>query len=192
MLPLRQPGWLRGLEVAAGLIALVSAVFVLADPGLGVATLVIILSVGLILAGIRSLSLWGYGGMARTHRTLSAVWGVLAIIFGIIVAIFPGLALLTLIELFAIGLLIYGVGRLSLAMSLKATSSGARGLIVVVGVLDIILSVAVLALPGVALLTLAFLLGVGLLFIGVEMLISGINGRTWLGQVVNEAEKKMP
>ncbi len=190
LIPLRQPGWLRGLEVATGLFALVSAVLVLADPGLGVATLVVILSVGLILAGIRSLSLWGYGGMARNHRTLSAVWGVLAIIFGIIVALFPGLALLTLIELFAIGLLIYGIGRFSLAMSLKATSSGMRALIVVVGVLDIILSVAVLALPGVALLTLAFLLGVGLLFIGIEMLISGVIGRTWLGQVVHDVEKK--
>jgi uncharacterized membrane protein HdeD (DUF308 family) len=183
---------MRGFEVVTGLIALVFAVFVLADPGLGVATLIVILSVGLIIAGLRSVSIWVYGGMARNHRTLSAIWGVLAIIFGIIVLIFPGIALLTLIDFFAIGLLIYGLGRLSLAMLLKTTSSGARGFIALVGIVDIILAAVVLALPGLALLTLSFLLGVGLLFIGIEMLISGINGRTWLGQVVHEAEKKMP
>jgi uncharacterized membrane protein HdeD (DUF308 family) len=58
---------------------------------------------------------------------------------------------------------------------------------VAVGVLDVILSIAVILLPGLALLTLAVILSAVLLVSGVEMIISGANGRTWLGEIVKAA-----
>jgi hypothetical protein len=42
-------------------------------------------------------------------------------------------------------------------------------------------------MPGLALLTLAVILSVALIVSGVEMIISGAIGRTWLGEIVKAA-----
>jgi uncharacterized membrane protein HdeD (DUF308 family) len=184
----KQPGWLRGLEVGAGLLSLMLALSVFVFPGLGVATLIVLLAVGLIFAGVRSVSVAGYGSFSKDLRALGAITGVLSIGLAVIVMIFPGLALLSLITLLCFGLMAYGVGRLSLAYSLKATSTWLRGAMVAVGILDVILSVAVVLLPGVALLSLVVILGLALFLTGVEMCVSGAVGRTWLDDAAKAAE----
>ena len=185
---LKQPGWLRGLEVGAGLLSLIVAMSVFVFPALGVATLIFLLAVGLIFAGARSVSVAGYDRLSKSVRALGVTSGVLSIVMAVSVIAFPGLALLSLIVLLSFGLVFYGVGRLSLAYSLKATSTGLRALVAAVGVLDVMLSVAVVLLPGVALLSLVVILGLALFVAGVEMCVSGAVGRTWLGDVVKAAE----
>jgi uncharacterized membrane protein HdeD (DUF308 family) len=185
---LKQPGWLRGLEVGAGLLSLMLAISVFVFPALGVATLIVLLAVGLIFAGARSVSVAGYGRLSKSVRALGAITGVFSIVLAVSVMIFPGLALFSLITLLCFGLIFYGLGRLSLAYSLKATSTGLRGVIAAVGILDVILSVVVVLLPGVALLSLAVILGLALFVSGVEMCVSGAVGRTWLGEVAKAAE----
>jgi uncharacterized membrane protein HdeD (DUF308 family) len=183
----KQPGWLRGLEVGAGLLSLMVAISIFVFPALGVATLVFLLAVGLIFAGARSVSDAEYGRLSKSVRVLGAISGALAIIMAVSVIIFPGLALLSLIVLLSFGLVFYGVGRISLAYSLKATSTGLRAMVAAVGVLDVTLSVAVVLLPGVALLSLVVILGLALFVSGVEMCVSGAAGRTWLGDVAEAA-----
>ena len=185
---LKQPGWLRALEILTGVLAVILCVVVLVYPGLGVASLVIILAVALIFVGIRSLIVASHKRIPKGYRVLNAVFGVLALFFGIIIPALPGVAVLTLVELLAIGLIFYGAGRIWLAYQLKTLSSSFRALIATVGVLGIILSALVLALPGLALLTLVALLAVILLFYGIEMIVSGAIGRTWLGEVVAAVE----
>ena len=80
MVTLKQSGWLRGLEIVIGLLVLVSGVLVIIFPGLGVATLVILLSIGLIFAGIRSISLVGYSGLSKGLRAVSAIAGIISVI----------------------------------------------------------------------------------------------------------------
>ncbi len=185
---LKQPGWLRGLEVGAGLLSLTLAISVFVFPALGVATLVFLLAVGLILVGARSVSVAGYGRLSKSIRALGAITGVLSIVLAVSVMTFPGLALFSLITLLSLGLIFYGIGRVSLAYSLKATSTWLRVAIAAVGILDVILSVAVVLLPGVALLSLAVILGLALFMTGVEMCVSGAVGRTWLGDVAKAAQ----
>jgi uncharacterized membrane protein HdeD (DUF308 family) len=181
---LRQPGWVRGLEVVTGLFAVATGILVLLFPGLGIATLVVLLSIGLTFAGIRSFLIAGLDGLSKGVRALSGVAGILTLVLAVVVILFPGFAVLTLILILSWGLLLYGFSRLLLAYSLKATAGWLRSLIGAVGVLDVILSAAVIAIPGAALLTLAFLLSLVLLVSGVEILISGAVGRTWLGNFV--------
>jgi len=183
---LKQPGWLRGVEVVTGIFAMLTGILVLVFPGFGIATLVILLSIGLIFAGIRSLSVVGLGRLSKGLRALGAVAGILSLVLAMVVTLFPGIAALTLVLLLSWGLLLYGFSRTLLAYSLKATSGWLRGLIGAVGVLDVILSAAVIAIPGAALLTLAFLLSLVLLVSGTEILISGAVGRTWLGNIVED------
>jgi len=184
---LRQPGWLRGVEVATGFLAALAGVLVLASPGLGFTTLVVLLSIGLIFAAVRAISLVGHSRLSKGMRALSGIAGFLSLVLALIVLLFPGYAALTLVLLLSWGLLLYGFSRILLAYSLKATAGWLRGLIATVGVLDVVLSAVVIAVPGVALLTLTFLLSLVLLVSGVEILISGVVGRTWLGNIVKAA-----
>ena len=188
---LKQPGWLRGLEIVTGLLAMVLGILVLALPSWRVATLVALLSIGLIFAGIRSISLAGYSILSVGLRAVSAITGILSLILALLVLIFPGYAVLTLIIFVSFGLIVYGVGRLFLAYALKETLGWIRGMIVAVGVIDIILSVVVLALPNLALLTLAIILALVLLVSGAEMIVSGAIGRTWIGTMVKAVTEEM-
>jgi len=185
---LKQPAWLRGLEVAAGLLSLMFAISVFVFPALGVATLVVLVAAGLIFAGARSVVVSGYGRLSKSLRALAAITGILSIVLAFFVMAFPGLALFSLITLLCFGLIFYGVGITSVAYSHKAMPTGMRGAMATVGVLDIILSVTVVLLPGVALLSLVAILGLALFLAGMEMCVSGAVGRTWLGDVAKAAD----
>ena len=184
---LKQPGWLRGLEIITGLLAIVLGVVVLVFPGWGVSTLVFLLSIGLFFAGIRSISLVGFSSLPTGMRVLSAVAGLISLILAVLVAIFPGYGDLTLLIIVSYGLIVYGFSRIFLAYTLKMTVGWIRGTLVAVGVVDIILSIVVVVLPSLALLTLAAILSVVLLVSGAEMVVSGAIGRTWLGDIVKAA-----
>jgi uncharacterized membrane protein HdeD (DUF308 family) len=188
---LKQPGWLRGLEVVTGLLAMVFGVLVFIFPGWGIGTLIVMLSIGLFFAGIRSISLVGCKSLSSSLRILSAISGIISLILALLVALFPGYGELTLLMLVSFGLIVYGFGRIFIASTLKTTVEWIRGMMVVVGVLDVILSVVVLVLPSLALLTFAVVLSVVLLVSGAEMIVSGAIGRTWLGDLVKAAKDEM-
>jgi uncharacterized membrane protein HdeD (DUF308 family) len=179
------------LEIVTGLLAIVFGVLVFVFPGWGVGTLVVLLSVGLFFVGIRSISLLGYSSLPTSLRILSAISGIISMVLAALVALFPGYGALTLLMLVSFGLMIYGFGRIFVASTLKATVGWLRGMMVAVGVLDVILSVLVLVLPGLALLTFAVVLSVVLLVSGAEMIVSGAIGRTWLGDLVKAAKDEM-
>jgi uncharacterized membrane protein HdeD (DUF308 family) len=188
---LKQPSWLRSLEIVTGLLAIVFGVLVLVYPGWGVGALIILLSIGLIFAGVSSVSLAGYSLLPNGIRAMGVISGILCLILALLVIIFPGFGVSTLIIIVSFGLLIYGVSRIYLSSTLKGTEGWIRGMLVAVGVIDIILSVAVIVLPNVALLTLAYILAFVLIISGVETIISGAVGRTWLGEMVKAASNEM-
>jgi len=188
---LKQPGWLRALEIVTGLLTIVLGVLVFVFPGWGVATLVLLLSIGLFFIGIRSISLLVYSNLSKSLRVVSAISGILSLILAVLVVLFPGYGALGLLILVSCGLIVYGSGRIFLAYALKETIGWLRPMGVAVGVVDIILSVFVLVLPGLALTTFAVLLAVVLLLSGAEMIVSGAIGRTWLGDLVKVAKDEM-
>ena len=188
---LTQPGWLRGLEIVTGLLTIAFGFFVFAFPGWGVSTLVILLSIGLIFAGISSISLVGSTLLPNGLKALGGISGIISLILALLVIIFPSYGVSTLIIFISFGLLVYGVSRIFLASNLKSTEGWIRGMIVAVGVIDLILSVVVIVKPNLALLTLTIILSIGLIISGVQMIISGAVGRTWLGEIAKAAADEM-
>jgi uncharacterized membrane protein HdeD (DUF308 family) len=188
---LKQSGWLRGLEIVTGLLAIVFGVLVFAFPEWGVSTLVILLSVGLFFIGFRSIALVGLKSLTKSIKVLNAVTGVISLILAALVVIFPDYGIGTLLTFVSLALVVHGFARLFLAYALKETTSLIRGLMVAVGVVDVILSVVVLFLPGLALLVFASVLRVLLIVSGAEMVASGVIGRTWLADFVDAAMKEM-
>ena len=102
---------------------------------------------------------------------------------------FPGYGVETLLLFLSFGLIIYGCSRLLLGFILKVPS-WIRGMLVTVGIIDLILSTLVLLFPGLALLTFATILGLLLLISGAESIISGVNGRTWLEDTLEMIKKE--
>jgi uncharacterized membrane protein HdeD (DUF308 family) len=174
--PVKQPGWLRGLEVGAGLLTIILGIGGIIFPGLNIATLIYILSFGLFLAGARSISLVGYGDLPLGQRVLSGISGIISLIFALAVLFQPGLGVTTLIVLVSYGLVVYGLGRIGLAYMLRGEGGWFSAVMAIVGVVDIILAVVVIALPGLALMTLVLLLSLALLVSGAEMIVSGVKG----------------
>jgi|SRR5271157_2407872 len=192
MIPIpKQPAWLRGLEIATGVLTLVLAAIVLAYPGLALATLIVLLSFGLIFLGVRSVGIFAHKHLPSGHRWLSLISGILSFFLAVFVLIFPGYALLTLIWLLSFGLLFYGIWIISVAYMRKTTSGGLKALSIVIGILDIILSVMVFVYPGLALASLVVLLGAAMLLSGIETIVSGVVGRTWLGEMMETVRKEM-
>ena len=188
---LKQPNWLRALEIVTGLLAIVLGILVLVSPSWSISTLIILLSFGLFFTGIRSISLVGFKSLSSSLKALSVISGITSLILAVVVLLLPGYGLLTLLILVSFGLMVYGFGRIFLASVLKTTLGWVKGMMVAVGVVDIILSVLVLVLPKIALLTFAIVLAVVLLVSGAEMIASGAIGRTWLGDLVKAAKDEM-
>jgi uncharacterized membrane protein HdeD (DUF308 family) len=187
---LKQNGWVRALEIITGLLTIVFGILVFAFPGWGVTTLIFLLSVGLFFIGFRSIALVGLKDLPTGIKVLTAVTGVISLILAALVVVYPGFGLVTLLTFVSFGLLVHGSARLILAYALKETVSWVRGLMVAVGVANVLLSIAVLFLPGLALLVLTSVLAVLLLLSGAEMVASGVIGRTWLGDFVEVAIKE--
>ena len=185
---LKQPGWLRGLEILAGILTIVFGILILAYPEWAIETLILLLSIGLFFAGVRAIALVGVSSLSMGLRALSVMTGIICLISAVVVVLSPGYGAATLLTFVSFGLMVYGFGRIFLGSALKGAPGWIRGMSAFVGVLDAILSVAVLLLPSVALLTLAVILSVVLVVSGVEMIVSGADGRTWLGEIVEAAK----
>ncbi len=94
-------GWRRLLNLILSALAIIIAAAVIANPFIyGSLTLVYLLGLALLFAGIASAARGTAGGL---------IVGILGIIIGFAVIIFPGLGLATLVFLLAVFLVIFGL-----------------------------------------------------------------------------------
>jgi uncharacterized membrane protein HdeD (DUF308 family) len=98
--------------------------------------------------------------------------GVLALIAGLIVLVRPGAGLLALVWVVGVYLIVAGVLQLAGAFSEPQPWLGA-----LLGVLDIVLGIIILAVPGLGLVTFAVLFGIGLVVRGAVAVAEGIRLR---------------
>jgi uncharacterized membrane protein HdeD (DUF308 family) len=174
----KMPSWIRAAEVILGLVSLVAGIYVLAYPGVAIATLILLLAVGLIFLGWRDIVLGAMGKFLPSWlRAANVVLGILAFVLSVVVLAEPGFAVLTLILLLYVALFVRGVAGVTMGAAGKHFSTMLRGLSVGVGILSIILAIVFLALPALAVATLVVLLSLGLLITGLESIAVGAIGR---------------
>ena len=182
---------MRGLEVVAGLIAIVLGFYVILNQTIAILTLLVLLSWALILIGIRQIAM---GAAAKWRpagtRGLGVAAGVLSLILGFIVIAYPGLGVATLILLLFFGLVAFGVAEISVGAKARFIRGGLRGFFVVIGVLNLIFALVVLLFPKLGVLTLALLLSVALIVNGIELVVSGAVGRLRVVGVTAAASRK--
>jgi uncharacterized membrane protein HdeD (DUF308 family) len=170
----KSPGWMRAAQIGLGVIALVLSVYILAYPVLTFVTIVLLLGVVLFVVGVERIiqgivasgkSRWGTIGL-----------GILVLIISIIVMAFPGAFGVFLIILLAIGLLFDGIARVYHGATDKTRGRWSRIFSIAAGVIEIVLSLTILAAPVIGAELVSFLLAIALLIVGIQIIVAGITG----------------
>jgi uncharacterized membrane protein HdeD (DUF308 family) len=170
-----QPGWIRLFRIIFGLVAIAASFFVLAEPGLGVFTLVLLLSFAMIMLGVARLArAFSHSLFSKGHRAFDAIVGILGIMLGLFVLADPLLGASTLVLLLAFATMIYGVGSIVIGAWVARLAKWVRALLLMIGLFAIVFAFIVLGDPALGIFTLVILLAVSLMVNGIESIVSAI------------------
>jgi len=173
--------------VFIGLISVVLAVIVLANPALSVDKLLFLLAGAVALNSVRTIIAGGHllrptpGGWSirawgwRAYRELGILGiGLIAVGLAALAALDPSLALAAAVFLLAVALIAQGIGRI-MEGSGTGPPNWLRSSGMATGAIIVTLVVASLAFEGLAVLGFAILVGVILLISGIETVVTGLH-----------------
>lgn len=170
----------RILQVILGGIAIALSLGVIFNPGLGIATLALLLSATLLIVGIERV-VTGFTQLNRSSKLSkfgNISLGALVALLGITVLAVPVFATEVLVTLLAIGLLFIGIARIIHGLKDKNISKWSKGSLVGVGILSLAVSFMVFAYPALGVFFLTLVLGINLLIIGIQSVAYAISGRS--------------
>ena len=154
-------GW--WLLLLVGVLSIVAGVIILLKPSNSLATLAVIAGIFLLLDGI--LELVSSFMRSTRNRGLVALLGVLSAIVGVLLIRHPIGGVTAVALLIGIWLIAVGVIRLATAFE----EYGHRAWHAVVGVVELIAGIVIVANPNIGFATLAILVGVGFILNGIGM-----------------------
>ena len=174
---MESPRGTRILQIVLGGIAIALSLGVIFNPGIGIATLALLLSVTLLVVGIERV----VTGLTQSNRSKLSKFGnislgALVALIGIAVLAFPVFATEVLVTVLALGLLFIGIARIIHGLTDKNISKWSKGSLVGVGILSAAVSFVVFAYPSLGVLFLTLVLGINLLIIGVQSVAHAISG----------------
>jgi uncharacterized membrane protein HdeD (DUF308 family) len=121
----RESGWLRALFALLAIISFVISIYLLGHAGLTLLLLAILLGAYWIAQGIIELLL-GIEHPEMPGRVWILVFGVLSILAGAVVALFPGTSLVFLTYVLGFWLILLGVGLVLRGWTFRATARSTR------------------------------------------------------------------
>jgi uncharacterized membrane protein HdeD (DUF308 family) len=158
------------LSVITGLLMIVLGGLFIAKPGLSLATIILLLGIFVIVYGVALVVM---GLMGRTEsRGWSVAVGVLAVIFGIVVFVWPGATSLAILYVFAAWALISGIADIAHAF-MSGLSGGQRVWLVIIGLLGIAVGIVFFVHPVSGIVALLWVAGIYLIVLGVLRIIAG-------------------
>ena len=159
------PSWGWWLLVLIGIVSVVAGGILVAKPSHSLATLSVIFGIFLLIDGIIDVA--SSFGRGEEDRALTAIFGLLAIVIGILLIRHPTSAVS------AIGLIIgiWLVAAVALRLLRAFAFGGHVVLRVLIALLEIVVGVIVVSDPHIGYATLAILLGIWLI----------VNGLAWIG-----------
>jgi uncharacterized membrane protein HdeD (DUF308 family) len=159
------PSWGWWLLVLIGIVSVVAGGILVAKPSHSLATLSVIFGIFLLIDGIVDVA--SSFGRGEENRALTAIFGLLAIVIGILLIRHPTSAVSAIGLIIGIWLVAAGALRL-----LRAFAFGGHVVLrVLIALLEIVVGVIVVSDPHIGYATLAILLGIWLI----------INGLAWIG-----------
>jgi len=100
----------RVIDIIAGILSIVLGFVVLADPLLGVGTLVFLLAFAAMIYGITTIALGAVAKrLQKWSRAFLIIAGIVSVVFSFVVLDFPALGILTLTVMLAVSFLMSGI-----------------------------------------------------------------------------------
>src|SRR5262245_35165531 len=173
--------------IVSGLLAAILGVVILVWPGPSVEVASGVFGVYLVASGAAMVVLAFSLPTSAAGRVLNFVSGVASVILGILAFrhFGEGYATLLLAIWIGVGFIIRGVS--ALATSIADKQLPGRGWAIFFGIISVIAGVVVLAYPFDSIVTLAFVVGIWLIVLGVMEVISGFGMRSDVKKVENPA-----
>lgn len=156
------------LTVLFGVVALVS-------PGIALLALVYVFGFYALLEGVAAVA-FGIRARGTPHWGWAVAQGVVSVVAGVVALVWPGPTALTLLFLVAFWAIVLGVAEIGEAFTVRGRGMRSWVWTLVAGVLNVVVGVVLLVLPGSGILALLWL-------IGVFAIASGIAGIGWAFQV---------
>jgi uncharacterized membrane protein HdeD (DUF308 family) len=170
----KSPGWLRGVQIGLGILVVILSIYALAYPGAAFVSLVLILGIILFIVGIEKIISGIFLPIRGRWATIGL--GILILIFAGFVIAFPGFT--TWIITVFIGIALLFGGAASIAQGFSGRESGwKKAFLIGVGALLIILGIMVLVSPVFGAQFAGFVIAIGLLIAGIQMIAVGATGR---------------
>ncbi len=160
-------------QIVLGAIAIVLSLVIIINPGIGIATLIILLSLILLVSGIERIAVGIHPHYTKSSRIGNIILGAISIGLGITVIVFPAFATIFLVTLLAIGLFFLGLARIIQGATNTIISKWSRAFLIGTGILSLVISSVVFAYPIAGIILLTVLLAISLLIIGIESIIHG-------------------
>ncbi len=170
----KSPGWLRGAQIGLGILVVILSIYALAYPGAAFVSLVLILGIILFIVGIEKIISGILLPIKGRWATIGL--GILVLIFAGFVIAFPGFATWIITVFIGIALLFSGAASIAQAFSGKE-SGWKKAFLIGVGALLIILGIMVLVSPVFGAQFAGFVIAIGLLIAGIQMIAVGATGR---------------
>jgi uncharacterized membrane protein HdeD (DUF308 family) len=170
------------LLLLRGLVAVVFGIICFAQPGISLASLVLVFGVYCLADGI--LGVWTAisGGKDNEHRWLLLLWGLLGIGVGVLTFMAPGLTALALLFYIAIWAIATGVLEIVAAIRLRKEIDN-EWLLLLSGIASVAFGVLLVARPGAGALTVLWLIGAYAFVFGVLLLMLAFKTRKFVNKL---------
>lgn len=121
-----EPAWLKPVSLVLGALSVVAGIICLLRPGTSLVVVAIVIAAGWLSEGVAAVAQGVRAGRSATARTFLVASGVVSVLAGLVVAIFPGSSLVLLARLAGVMLVLIGVAELVTAfMARRAGTPGA-------------------------------------------------------------------
>jgi uncharacterized membrane protein HdeD (DUF308 family) len=167
--------WVIGLQ---GLASVILGVLLLAWPEISVYALTIVFGIYTLATGITAFA-GAFSSQSKDERASLILSGLLGIIVGIVVLVWPSISALAL--LYVIGIYAVMLGTLGIVASLRLPLDGRdTALMTLTGLVSIVFGIVIFAKPGAGALAVLALIAAFALVIGVSELVVAIGGKELL------------
>ena len=170
----KSSSWVRFAQIGLGIIVVILSIYALSYPGATFVSLVWILGIILLIVGIEKIIAGIF--LPIKGKGASIGLGILVLIFAGLVIAYPGFA--TWIITVFIGIALLFGGAASIAQAFSGRESGwKKAFLIGVGALLIIIGITTLVSPVFGAQFAGFVIAIGLLIAGIQMIAAGATGR---------------
>lgn len=163
-------GW---LELILGILLIAFGIFALANPTSALGGMVILYGILAIITGIADIALYvklerrtGFGPV------ISLITGILSVLAGILILIYPGAGQWAIAILFPIWFIAHSISRLANAGFTRLVAGTAHYIFtLIINILGIILGVMLFFNPVASMLSVAYLVGIYLIIVGIGSIV---------------------